>query len=600
MPLSYRLDAGIPLLANLIAAFSLLHAPGRAHAEDPMTPIYLSDMSRCRPASALSEERQPGKWQLFSYEADGVSGTMIGAPSFIAAPDVTIPVDVSGWHAVYVGYWNPYYTYDGETIVKLRFGDTPVFRRFREGNRCRSQSETAIHEVFMDSADLTGRDLVVGKPGGVMGKKAYIAYIKLVPMTPEQVAAVQRDRADPSTRRLTATIDGMSYLHFSECTTAEQVLELIEPYRHSDVGRVLWAVNYGDRTNYPSKVGTYMAGDHARPAMVPGTGTNTYIVGEKNLYESLRELGKQGIVPQRVAAAYARKSGIRFELMFRLGIIGELPPRHPAAPGRLLVRHPEYRQVLKDGSVVEKASYAFPGVRSFMHDLIREAIGEIDADGVNLCFVRGPRFTRYEKPVVDDFKARFGEDVRTVDERDPRLLQLRADYMTDFVRGVRTVLDEKSRETGRPLALSVWVWPSDRNVWCGRTPAEDGITVKEWISEGLLNDVVCQEGIDRECLEEGARRGCTFTLFTGYRGDKAMSPGSIAKAYSEGVDRFAYWDMDCVQDLPEVWEWLRRAGHREEMENWGKRTPSDRWIKLKTVEGVNVEQGLQPAAYSGG
>ena len=60
--------------------------------------------------------------------------------------------------------------------------------------------------------------------------------------------------------------------------------------------------------------------------------------------------------------------------------------------------------------------------------------------------------------------------------------------------------------------------------------------------------------------------------------------------------------MDCVQDLPEVWEWLRRIGHRKEMESWPKDESRTRRVPLKTVGGCNVGPGvsLQQAVYSGG
>ena len=66
--------------------------------------VYLSDMSRCRPDSALAEKLEKGRWMLIPYETDEVSGTMIVAQSFIKAPDVTLPLGVSGWHAIYIGY----------------------------------------------------------------------------------------------------------------------------------------------------------------------------------------------------------------------------------------------------------------------------------------------------------------------------------------------------------------------------------------------------------------------------------------------------------------------------------------------------------------
>ena len=100
--------------------------------------------------------------------------------------------------------------------------------------------------------------------------------------------------------------------------------------------------------------------------------------------------------------------GIKFDLMFRMGIIGNIPRRIDSQD--FVTQHPEYRQVLRDGTVIEKASYAFPVVQQLMLDLIREATTLIDADGINLCFTRGPHFLSYEQPILDAFTAQYGGD----------------------------------------------------------------------------------------------------------------------------------------------------------------------------------------------
>ena len=57
--------------------------------------------------------------------------------------------------------------------------------------------------------------------------------------------------------------------------------------------------------------------------------------------------------------------------MFRMGILGNIPRR---IDGRdIMTLHPEYRQMLRDGTVIDKASYAFPAVRQMMLDMVRES-----------------------------------------------------------------------------------------------------------------------------------------------------------------------------------------------------------------------------------
>jgi len=174
------------------------------------TPVtqYISDMSECLPASAFSTEQTKGKWQLFDYKTGLVNGTLIGVRSFIDAQDLTVPINVSGWYAIYIGYWNAEFHYDGDGLIKIRLSDDPAFRQIAGKPTADGQDKTFFHEVFVDNADLTGQDIVIGKSSGLAGRKCYVAYIKLVPLESAKVQEIQQDRADPNTRRLTAVMDG--------------------------------------------------------------------------------------------------------------------------------------------------------------------------------------------------------------------------------------------------------------------------------------------------------------------------------------------------------------------------------------------------------
>jgi hypothetical protein len=562
---------------------------------------YLSDMSLCRPAAAHSTRQAAGKWRLTAYKSKVVSGTLLSAASFIAAPEVTLPLDATGWHAVYLGYWHPEFAYDGGMVLKAKFSGDAAFRRIHDDQSPDTQDATYLREVYLDTRDLTGKRLIVGKCNGLLGRAASLAYVRLVPLTPEQTRATASDRARRDTRNLVATIDGMSYFHFAEHTRPEHILEQVELYRDSDVGKVLWAATYGGTTNYPTRVpdATFMGSDAMRARLMPGAGSNDYVRGEKQSHDALRAFAAQGIIPQQLAAEHVHRMGLKFDLMFRLGILGGVGP-WSIFPGTFVRRHPECRQVTREGAIVEKASYAFPEVQQFTLSLMREALGKVNADGANLCFARGPHFLLYEQPVLDAFRARFGEDARDAEPTDPRLLQVRATIMTGFVRQARALLDEAGRAKGRHLELSAWVWPSAQRVWLGGTPLEEGLDVKAWIREGLLDSVICQEGVDPDYMELGAESGCRFVLFTGYGGEQAMSPGSVTSAYVAGVRDFAYWDIDAAQLSPGSWNWLRRIGHREEMADWERFGPGTRLIQLTEVGGADVLNGLAGAVYSGG
>ncbi len=605
----------------LLSSLILGTEENRAMAVDSIdTPNarYVTRMDTCQPQHALSDRMEQGKWQLITYETEELKGTMVGALSLINAPDLTIPLDATGWHKIYIGYWNPSHLYENDPIIKVKLSDQPAFRIYHEDVSADRQDSTFLREAFFDCADLTGRNLVIGKSNGILGKQMFFAYVKLVPMSAEEVDRVVTDRADTSTRKLAVSIDGASYLHLCEFSTPNDILPLVEPYRNSDVGRIFWAVCYGALTNYPTSVkGAQFRVEGAWPNLIDQAyhdrdrGITPRHRGEKQTLNTLRTLTERGIIPQQLAADHVHSmgAGIKFDLMFRMGILGSVP-RQPDR-GDFVSQHPEYRQVHRDGTVIEKASYAFPEVQRLMLDLIREATTLIDADGINLCYTRGPRFLSYEQPILDAFANKYGEDARAVDPTDPRLLEIRAGIMTDFMYKVRQTLDEVGAEKGKRLELSVWAWPHDQPVWLGERPIDEGLDIRAWIKAGLLDSVVSRGrdpehgvyGIDSDYISLGKAHNCTFILADGeymHRLGEERRGHWLSAAYEAGVEYFAYWDADFAQINPELWAWLRRMGHGEEQLNWDSEAHQIKSIQLHTIDGIDVQKGLSQAVYSGG
>jgi hypothetical protein len=529
---------------------------------------YLTDLSRCRPASALSERPREGRWQLIPYETlddpNVKAGTMVGAASYVEAPDITLPLGVSGWHAMYLGYWNPYHAYDGGATIKARLSGDPSFIRLGEPEPhleyemkgSRYVSHTSLKEVFLRNADLTGRDLILGKVCGPFGQKAYLAYVKLAPLSPEEVTTLQAERARTEARTLAGSIDGISYFWGSEYRKPEHLLELVEPFRHSQVGKIIWAVNYGATTNYPSEVGTLW-----EPPRDPAIrqSTNAYVKGEKVAGQSLTSYLERSIIPEEVVAPHVHGMGMQFDIMFRLGIAGFdlLPPRCGAKSKGFIASHPECHMALADGTRVEKASYAYPQVRAFMLSLIGEATERFDVDGVCLGFVRGPEFLGYDPPVLEAFRLRYGEDATAVGFDDPRMRSVRSQFMTRFVRDVRRVVDGVGRRKGKPLEVSAWLYPSvGQNL-------DYGFDVVGWINEGLLNSVIGAN--DPEIVAAAQGGGCRIAS--------------------------AVWDIDGSADTAEG-----RSRDSKEVRDRAQ----DVSIRLRTLGGVDVGQGYWDTAFSGG
>jgi hypothetical protein len=561
--------------------------------------VTISDMSICKPSSALLNIAKKKHWTLIPYETEEGSGVMIGAGSMADAPDITLPLRVKGWYAIYLAYWNPHHDYDGDTLVKLKLTGDPCFRNISERNYHGVEAapmmwdRAELKECFVRDADLTDRELTFGQHTKSLPRKSYIAYIKLVPLNELQVDLIKKDRANKDTRILTAANDGISFLSSKGCTTREDILEQLELYRHSDVGKVMWAFTYGDRTNYPTKVGSFLASETSAEEL-------TMYSGEKQWRQSLETLTSKGIVPSQVALEHVHDMGLEFHAMFRMAMNGDI---FPAADGRdanlITTRRPELRMVTKDGTALEKASYAFPEVQDHMLALIREVAENFDIDGVNLGFIRGPQFVAYEKPVIEDFKKEYGEDPRNLDDNDIRIQRLRARYMTDFVRKARKLIDEIETKKGRKIELSAWVYKPERDLFYG-------LDTMTWVKEGLVDSIVSFG--TKEYVNTVKENNCKFYQ-PGGGFFKDLVPG-----YEKGIDGFVVWDINLhYQELPEPWAIFSKAGHKEVIKAFEKNPPKLKTIKLKTVGGKDIshptnvganERGFWPpemiSVYSGG
>lgn len=207
-----------------------------AQANDTRREIVIRDMSRCRPAGALSPKHRDGHWQLISYEAGKLKGTMMGAGSLIEAPGVSLPLEVKGWYFVSVGIWNPIWAYDGnESVLKLKLTGDACFRVVKSTGPTGYQG-TLLQEYAFGPADLTDRNLEISKRNG---QKAYLAYVRLRPMSGDEVTAFRESRPTSNSRVLVASHDGAGFLTRGGghvCRTREDVWAEVSKLAHEGAG----------------------------------------------------------------------------------------------------------------------------------------------------------------------------------------------------------------------------------------------------------------------------------------------------------------------------------------------------------------------------
>src|SRR4029453_121422 len=137
-----------------------------------------------------------------------------------------------------------------------------------------------------------------------------VMYIKLVPLTDDEVAWIKRDRERKDTKRLVATMDAFSWINQHYPTTREEFLEDFESLRDTDFGTIYWQIVGGGLVNYKSKLGT-IPGEHVDD--FPRTGDGYFTASAKKFIEmgtdhtkmaveAARSMGKKILIGIRAQA----------------------------------------------------------------------------------------------------------------------------------------------------------------------------------------------------------------------------------------------------------------------------------------------------------
>ena len=439
------------------------------------TPSYVTDLSRCTPQSALSDRATAGRWRMLPYETDTLTGVMLRADPETAAPAVTCPLGVSGWHAVSVGL---YAVHAGEQVIVLvRLSGEETFTKLALFE-ARREEQGHIKELFWRIADLTGHDLVLAQlllrtaPGDAAGAmscpRARIAYVKLVPLSAQEVRIVQREPAERGTRRLYAVNDAHGLHANFRATTPEAIRRELEAFRDTDFGRIYWECGMGDLLYYPGNAGRIPTFDGL---------SDFHSANARYHCECWRIFREQGLDPFRIARDRAREIGMEFHASYRVAGF-KFPSDHD---------HFDHG----DRSTTGTPSCAAP------HEAVKPRRGSPmptprPAASRSICCARSPPPTtstasawpttaglRWSSTSRPGFRAELGLDPFDLDPADRRWLAYRAGVLTGFMQEVRAAMDSLAREQGRRrISVSAIVMASEEE------NLQMGMDLPAWIEQG--------------------------------------------------------------------------------------------------------------------
>ena len=489
---------------------------------------------------------------------------MLVAAEESEAPEVTYPVGRSGWYEVSVGLYRK--PFEAPKEVQVRLTDDPAFVTLNGRPGEKDHRENWIDDIYWKTVDLSGRDIVLRQTTLPEGRQAWVAYIKLVPLSDREVEEFKGDRDRADTKRLFVHSDA----HFRNVTgSALELRNKIVPLGNTDVSRLYWEAGTGDTAHYFSKIARSGAGTRTQGAseiFFPRSIDREWAAS----WDALR---RNRVDPLQVAAEFAHEIGIEFHACYRTGGFHYMPP-HDVRPGSFYSRHPELRCISRSGQPQPRLSYAFPETRRYVVSLFRE-MTQYPIDGVCLLYNRRPPLIAYEEPLIDGFRRHYGEDPRKLARSDPRWVEYRCLALNSFMRELRQALDEEAERQGRrqPFQISAVVSRYEENL-------AHGMDLAAWIREGLVDTLIpYSSSIRLNSFVPAWESVSDFAPFLDLVRDSRcrlalnMMPRDLTaeeyrrKAhflYQSGVENFFFWDgiSRCRKAL--------RLGHRDEVRDWVK------------------------------
>ena len=421
-------------------------------------PQLLTHLDRHVIAGAVGPKEAPGQWRCVPYRTDGFEGVLLGCGEATRPGPVTLRLGVTGLHRIWLGLHAPF----SGGHVRVRLTDDLCCQAFAAPDHSVIEPPV-MHEMFWKEVDLSGQDLVLeavhyrGRP-----LPGALAFVRLEPIDKED------EPANPDVwRPLVVTNDGSGVFRSMPHHRPEDLLEQFEAIPDSSCMRVLlWGNGDADNCNYPTQVGSPMYGNGAESFFEDVNSSGV---------PNMRRWREEGWDSLKVVRDYTRRRGWELHVYIRMEAFADAYPVDGMIGSEFFWAHPEWWCLGREGSRVNRLSYAYPEVQDHMLDLMREILS-YEPEGLCLCLIRGIPVVLYESIMVEGFRREHGEDPRCIDELDPRWLDYQASVFTQFVRRVRAAMGADRR-----LSVMTPGCEPDLRRW--------GLDVATWVREGMVDDV---------------------------------------------------------------------------------------------------------------
>jgi hypothetical protein len=414
-------------------------------------------------------------------------------------------------------------------------------------------------EVFMGVATLGKGRLILSQGRGdykfAGGFPCYLDYIRLVPLKNSQTGRARRALAGRASARVVGGIfDTFDWTVFNSTRDRATVEEVLKKHLACGFNRIYYKAG-GACWEYPSRVkGAQPRSDY------PGSIARVKWPGD-DLAPHFNEINRL-----HIAAEFARAHDLEFYPWIRISNQKEHFDNGYPLDGFYL-DHPQFREKYRYGQAKLSLCLAYPEVKAHLFRIVKEISG-YGVNGFLIDFLRTPPNICFSDLLVRKLKKLYGVDPRKRPPEDPRVIALQCQYLTEFLRDLKKILDT----TGTGLKLHVRLDALDRR---------KGWDVTAWLREKLVDGIIIEHTASFDPGEPpdlqkllALRQGTACQVIAGfYRAywGKDHSRGiheEIIRAQTEkyfqlGADGVSFYETAEVLLYPRMRQAVRRINHQD-------------------------------------
>lgn len=439
--------------------------------------VIITDLgSLCEPQNRISTSRIKDKWCVYPYETAEYRGTMLISLGKGTPEELMLRPELRGWYRIYVGLYS--IPYDSSEISLKLSGDEAYDRLAACLDR--TFAEHIVEDVFWRCADMTGQEIRIAKllaEGHT--KNAMLAWVRFVPMSDAEVNAHKVFWGQEKDKRLYATNDMHCMLCWYDMGAENAWKSVVQGYADSDVE---WLA-IEDLSHSDGEITDCDVEEFAFSRSI-----------DKAFYKGWREHFSKEVL--REVVEYGHRLGLKMCISSRVAFwCSEFPGDRSYFDQRFATEHPEYRCVDRDGDVTEYLSFLYPEVQDYViENLAEDAL--LGCDALQPLFSRGWPYILFEEPFLVLFQERYGLDARELPLDDERIITLKCEIMTGFVRRLRERIDAVCREAGQKKRVELHAKVLFSIYDCRLV----GLDPEAWAREGLVDRIVSDERRIREIL----------------------------------------------------------------------------------------------------